>query len=499
MIYAFIAVVAVLAATMVHGESDFSQRMIGFGKHKLMNQENSGVLLKKYKGSYSCDNVTENWFTGAIIDNFAPVEKQKNWYGRGQRYFVNKQFWGGNNYPIFVFIGGEGEEKCTRLTASMYMYTLAQEHRALLIDVEHRFYGQSIPTPDTSTENLQYLSSAQALADLARIISFIKKQYDTVNSRVITVGGSYPGNLAAWFRLKYPHVTHGSIASSAPVIAQTNFPEYMDVVGQAILHFSGQKCYNNIQLAAEIINSYLLQGFGSAGMKKIETDFQLCSPMNNDLDVSIFLSDVMGNVQGTVQYNNEHNGVLNVTDICKVMTATDDAYANMVELQKQYRQANGQECEDGNWDDTVKALKTTGAGRSWTYQTCNEFGYYQTTDSPNQPFHSWKWLDLNFSRVICAAAFDGWQSDPQVEWINEYYGATQIAGTNIALPSGTIDPWHALGVTNVTQPLPQDSEVKVYIEGTAHCNDLYAPASSDPASLTFARQVIADEVKKWLA
>jgi serine protease 16 len=101
---------------------------------------------------------------------------------------------------------------------------------------------------------------------------------------------------------------------------------------------------------------------------------------------------------------------------------------------------------------------------------------------------------------MCAGLFNGWKSDPQVEWMNEYYGATHISGTNIAFPSGTIDPWHALGVSNTTVPLPQESEKKVYIEGTAHCHDLYAPnPSSDPQSLTNARQVIAAEVKKWLA
>lgn len=25
-------------------------------------------------------------------------------------------------------------------------------------------------------------------------------------------------------------------------------------------------------------------------------------------------------------------------------------------------------------------------GRQWVYQTCTEFGFYQSTDSPNQPF-----------------------------------------------------------------------------------------------------------------
>lgn len=106
---------------------------------------------------------------------------------------------------------------------------------------------------------------------------------------------------------------------------------------------------------------------------------------------------------------------------------------------------------------------------------------------------------MDFSRAICNSSFSGWQSDPEVEWINQYYGDTRIAGTSILFPSGTIDPWHALGVTNYTKDaLPQSSEVPVYIEGTAHCNDLYAPASSDPDSLTFARQVIADQISAWL-
>lgn len=117
----------------------------------------------------------------------------------------------------------------------------------------------------------------------------------------------------------------------------------------------------------------------------------------------------------------------------------------------------------------------------------------------HQPLHSWKLINLDFYRAICAAAFDGWKSDPQVEWMNQVYGALQIDATNIVFPSGTIDPWHALGVTNVTAPLPNPSEKVVYIEGTAHCHDLYAPASSDPPSLVFAREVIADTVRKWLA
>ncbi len=43
--------------------------------------------------------------------------------------------------------------------------------------------------------------------------------HGVTNNPWIVVGGSYPGALSAWFRYKYPHLTIGSIASSAVVQA----------------------------------------------------------------------------------------------------------------------------------------------------------------------------------------------------------------------------------------------------------------------------------------
>lgn len=386
----------VFVATALSSNSDeWLVPRIGFGRQRLQQfvarndlyRATKGVNGKKYEAASSCENVQEFRFKDAVIDNFAPIEDQRNWEGEGQRYWLNKQFWGGEDFPVFVYIGGEGEESCSRLTNRMYAYDLAQQHQALLVNVEHRYYGQSYPTATMSTENLKkYLSSAQALADLARIIGAIKKDLGTEKSQVVTIGGSYPGNLAAWFRLKYPSVTTASIASSAPVTAQTNFPEYMDVVGQSIIFFGGQACYDAFTAAAEAVAAMAAQGVGSAAMKQLETDFATCSSITSDLDVSVLMSDLMGNVQGTVQYNNEHNGVMNITDICPIMTQSADAYANFVKLQAAYREANGQSCEDASWADTVAYLSAPemdsgNAARPWTFQTCNEFGYYQTTDS----------------------------------------------------------------------------------------------------------------------
>lgn len=63
---------------------------------------------------------------------------------------------------------------------------------------------------DMSTPNLKYLSSEQALADLAAFREAMVKQFSlTPKSRWIAFGGSYPGALSAWFRYKYPHLVYG--------------------------------------------------------------------------------------------------------------------------------------------------------------------------------------------------------------------------------------------------------------------------------------------------
>jgi hypothetical protein len=64
------------------------------------------------------------------------------------------------------------------------MYELATQHQGLLVNVEHRFYGESYPTTDSSTANLGFLSADQALADLARLLAFVKSSMNTESSQV---------------------------------------------------------------------------------------------------------------------------------------------------------------------------------------------------------------------------------------------------------------------------------------------------------------------------
>ena len=65
---------------------------------------------------------------------------------------------------------------------------------------------------DWSMDGLAYLSTGQAMADIAHFIA-------NNNPRavpVVVIGGGYAGSLAAWFRARYSHLTVGAWGSSAP-------------------------------------------------------------------------------------------------------------------------------------------------------------------------------------------------------------------------------------------------------------------------------------------
>ena len=80
---------------------------------------------------------------------------------------------------------------------------------------------------------------------------------------------------------------------------------------------------------------------------------------------------------------------------------------------------------------------------------------------------------------------------------NAYYGGKDIPKnvTNIVFPNGSIDPWHALGVTESIS----ESLIAIFIKGTAHCANMYPPRHSDPPALTVAREIITQQIGRWLS
>ena len=70
---------------------------------------------------------------------------------------------------------------------------------------------------------MTFLTTDQALADLANFASTQRKQERLARNQWVLIGGSYPGMLAAFARARYPDLFDCAVASSAPVHPQLDF------------------------------------------------------------------------------------------------------------------------------------------------------------------------------------------------------------------------------------------------------------------------------------
>jgi pimeloyl-ACP methyl ester carboxylesterase len=140
-----------------------------------------------------------------------------------QRYYINDTAFSGPGSPIFVIMGGEGGIEPSTGIFYPSIVLLAQRLGGFVIEPEHRFYGASQPLPPYSTQSLQLLNPAQALADAAALLTSLRQRLKCsgLNGEprcpAVSVGGSYPGFLAAMMRIRYPNVVDMAYAASAPL------------------------------------------------------------------------------------------------------------------------------------------------------------------------------------------------------------------------------------------------------------------------------------------
>jgi len=235
-------------------------------------------------------------------------------------------------------------------------------------------------------------------------------------------------------------------------------------------------------------------------MALIQSKFKLCAPLSGQLDIANFMSTLMGNWMGTVQYNDEGGNPLTINYLCGIMDSASDPLTGYVQVNQIFLNSSGQTCLDASYNDMLALIKNTtidlGSGvgyRQWTYQTCTEFGYFQTTDSANQPFGDL--VPLSFYTDICRDAF-GFHFNPRINDTNDFYGGNNPVGaTNILFVNGDIDPWHALSITHDLTPTLQ----AILIDGTAHCADMLPAGPQDPPGLAIAQSQIATQIGYWLA
>ncbi|KAJ3432041.1 serine protease [Anaeramoeba flamelloides] len=369
-----------------------------------------------------------------------------------QRYFVNDTFYESGS-PVFLFLGGEGE-LTSRWVRSGMIVDLAKEFGALLVGLEHRYYGKSQPFTKFSVENLQYLSSNQALHDVANLKSKINETYTT--SAWISFGCSYSGALSLWLRQKFPHIIDGAYSGSSPVLAKLNYLEYDSTCEQSV----GYSCLNYLQRAFLQIKK-LMQS--SDGYKQLSEMFNTCKPITTEQEKLLFKYSVVDLIAYSTQYN------LNILGfprdkLCSNLASAQDKLAEYVKMSNALA---GNKCLSLNLDD-LKSTDTSPSNnmRPWWWQKATEFGYYKNTPQASETF--FPEIDSDFHNWIANQTF-GHNISPNVDFTNLFYGGKNPDVSNVIISNGKYDPWSKLSILQSKNQIISD----VYVS-SGHCAPLYS-------------------------
>ncbi|KAI5581401.1 hypothetical protein POPTR_007G015400v4 [Populus trichocarpa] len=364
----------------------------------------------------------ELWFN-QTLDHYSPFDHHKF----QQRYYEFLDYFRVPDGPIFLKICGESS--CDGI-ANDYIGVLAKKFGAAVVSLEHRYYGKSSPFKSTTTENLRYLSSKQALFDLAVFRQYYQESLNLKLNRTgvenpwFVFGVSYSGALSAWFRLKFPHLTCGSLASSAVVLAVYNYTEFDQQIGES----AGAECKAALQETTQLVEERL-----ASNKKAVKTLFD-AAELEIDGDFLYFLADAAATA---FQYGNPDKLCPPLVQAKKDGEDLVEAYAKYVK--EDYVGSFGvsvQTYDQRHLKDTT--LNENSGDRLWWFQVCTEVAYFQVAPA-NDSIRSSQ-VDTRYHLDLCKKVF-GEGIYPEVDKTNIYYGGTNMAGSKIVFTNGSQDPW----------------------------------------------------------
>lgn len=417
------------------------------------------------------------------------------------RYLVNDSYVDrqSGRSPLFFYTGNEGDIE-TFAQNTGFMWELAQKYRACVVFCEHRYYGKSLPFGNMTfnvTQNYGFLSVEQALEDFAWLITRLqdKNKY----APVIAFGGSYGGMLAAWLRMKYPHLVYGALAASAPV-RQFDGLTPCDIFSKITTSifatsFKDHTCSENIKKSWDLFKQL---SSTDDGKKKLNGAFLFCDPIKGEDDLNKFLDyleDVYVNLaMANYPYANDFLSPLPpypVRQFCSYLQALETGDKLLEAMQQAINVYV-------NFTGTATCLNYKSAydpasigGDAWDIQTCNQMVMPMCSTAETM-FRPKEW---NFKEYAdkCVSKY---HIQPKLHDITVRYGGKDVREiSNIIFSNGLLDPWSGGGVLQTDN---MAVHVIIIPEG-AHHLDLRATHPKDPTSVVQARQRESSIIEKWIA
>ncbi|CDW57183.1 Peptidase S28 domain containing protein [Trichuris trichiura] len=407
----------------------------------------------------------ESWYDAMPVDHFS---YDMNVTFR-LRYLINTERWHSNFGPMFFYCGNEGSVEGFAQNAG-FIWDSAKAFNAMVVFAEHRYYGKSLPFGNMSRYMLGKLSSSQALADFAVLISHLKSTFaSAVYLPVIAFGGSYGGMLAAWMRIKYPHLIDGALAASAPVAqfpGLTPCSTFTDITTTSAFALRSSLC-NESDLAFK----------------------------NNVTQLVNWLSDIYSTL-AMVNYPYE-NDFLNpvpgwpVKASCTVLTSSPftfnyESHAIYKAVSVYVNYTGAVSCNRLQ----TKTGSTVDAQKLYAYlQSCTEM-VMPMCNSRRGMFERSEWNETEFGEKC----FRKFGVQPSRDWAVANYGGRSLSSvTNIVFSNGWLDPWRGGGILSSDHGI-----ASLIVEDGAHHYDLRGLHPKDTPSVINVRLLEISFIRKWL-
>uniref|UniRef100_A0A1I7VMQ1 Serine protease K12H4.7 n=1 Tax=Loa loa TaxID=7209 RepID=A0A1I7VMQ1_LOALO len=452
---------------------------------------------------------------------------------------------------VFLIVGGEdGADRAWLTNQGLPYVQLADQINASIFMLEHRFYGSSRPTIDTSIQSLKYLDAKQAVEDIDRFVQEINQREKLTNPKWITFGGSYSGNLAAWAREKHPRSIRAAVASSAPLQAKLNFKgkKFLSQLFpfsikkiftiSAALIWTVQQYTSNLRFPLAVVTNQLeIADFERQIEKIIEKkdtkcvavirklfqkmrqmstthegrrklvkifrlDDSLIRPAVSDKDVANFFLVISNYISFIVMHSGinvkDHRDLLTLDVMCSKLTHSPslESIRELIGMVMASQGKSSHSAIDIGYNSFLDFMRDerwntrNAQPRAWLYQNCHEFGHFRTSEEANGLFGGT--LPLSFFLARCKDVFGGHFSlentEKRIAETNEYFGGNQhFQATDVILSNGSDDPWTLLGIYNGTSAI---GNFVICIEGTSHVADFYPPSNFDSNALRNAQYKI---------
>ncbi|XP_050207014.1 uncharacterized protein LOC126656479 [Mercurialis annua] len=418
-----------------------------------------------------------------------------------QRYLINSDHWSGPDRlgPIFLYCGNE-EDIVWFAENTGFVWEIAPQFGAMVVFPEHRYYGESIPygSREVAYKNastLAYLTAEQALADFAVLITDLKRNLTAVDCPVVLFGGSYGGMLAAWMRLKYPHIAIGALASSAPMLQFENIVPHEIFYDIASNDFKRESdsCFNTIKDSWDAIAS---EGLKENGLVALSKTFHMCRVLNSTDELADWLDSAYSYL-AMVDYPYPAGFLMPlpghpIREVCRRIDGCPDGTNNLERVFEgvsvYYNYTGNVDCFE--LDDDPHGLS------GWNWQACTEMVMPMASSKNESMFRTYEFNYTSFEEEC----WEEFRVVPRPRWITTEFGgldiktALQNFASNIIFSNGLLDPWSGGGVL---QNISETVVALVTKEG-AHHIDLRPSTPEDPDWLVELRATEVKLIEGWI-